>query len=121
MNRGLLTAWRLFADDAPRNTGPDFGKASPLGLLVIVLLMLGTVVLIRSMNRHLRKVPASFEEKNAPDRPVTERTAAAADTRPPGEAAGPAADRPADTATDTRGGSARTESSGSPHEPNGEH
>ena len=32
----------LLADETPRDTGPDFGKASPFGLLVIVLLLIGT-------------------------------------------------------------------------------
>lgn len=43
------------------NPGPEFGKASPFGLLVIVLLLIGTFALVWSMNRHLRKVPKSFE------------------------------------------------------------
>ncbi|KUH86269.1 MULTISPECIES: hypothetical protein [unclassified Mycobacterium] len=55
----------LLAQDQPRETGPDFGKASPLGLLVVVLLLIGTFLLVRSMNRHLRKVPKSFEAPSA--------------------------------------------------------
>lgn len=43
------------------NPGPEFGKASPFGLLVIVLLLIGTFLLVWSMNRHLRKVPKSFD------------------------------------------------------------
>jgi hypothetical protein len=57
----------LLADDAPRNTGPDFGKASPIGLLIIVLLMIGTFALIWSMNRHLRKLPERFNRKQSGD------------------------------------------------------
>ncbi|MFC9982262.1 hypothetical protein [Gordonia sp. NPDC127522] len=41
--------------------GPEFGKASPLGLLVILLLLVGTAFLIWSMNRQLKKLPASFD------------------------------------------------------------
>ena len=41
-------------------TGPDFGKASPVGLLVVVLLLIGVFALVRSMNRHLRRVPKNF-------------------------------------------------------------
>jgi hypothetical protein len=52
------------ADDAPRNSGPDFGKASPLGLLVVVLLLIGVMFLVRSMNRHLRNLPDSFDTQN---------------------------------------------------------
>ena len=58
----------LLADDAPRNTGPDFGKASPIGLLIIVLLMIGTFALIWSMNRHLRKLPERFNRKQSGDK-----------------------------------------------------
>lgn len=42
-------------------TGPDFGKASPVGLLVVVLLLLGVFALMWSMNRHLKKIPQSFD------------------------------------------------------------
>ena len=45
----------------PPGKGDEFGKASPVGLVVIILLFLATVVLIRSMNKHLRKVPSSFD------------------------------------------------------------
>ncbi|BBY46088.1 hypothetical protein [Mycolicibacterium celeriflavum] len=61
----LMLTVVLLAQEQPRETGPDFGKASPLGLLVIVLLLIGTFLLVRSMNRHLRKVPKSFEPGGA--------------------------------------------------------
>ena len=61
------------------NRGPDYGKASPVGLLVVVLLLIGVFLLIRSMNRHLKKVPESFDppsaappEDVATDDPATE-------------------------------------------------
>lgn len=54
-----LVAGMLLAEEV--NRGPDYGKASPVGLLIVVLLLLGVFALIRSMNRHLKKVPASFE------------------------------------------------------------
>jgi len=58
----------LLADQAPKDTGPDFGKASPFGLLIVVLLLIGTFLLVRSMNRHLKKLPTSFDRKDpAPD------------------------------------------------------
>jgi hypothetical protein len=47
-----------------QNRGPDFGKASPFGLLIIVLLVIGTFMLVWSMNRHLRNLPKSFEKEN---------------------------------------------------------
>lgn len=61
MHRIMLAAVTVLADDTPRRTGPDFGKASPLGLLVVLLLLIATFFLIRSMNRHLRKLPESFD------------------------------------------------------------
>ncbi len=41
---------------------PEFGKASPIALVVILALFLATVLLIVSMTRHLKKVPVSFDE-----------------------------------------------------------
>jgi len=61
VNSALMLAIGLLADDAPRNTGPDFGKASPFGLVIVVLLLIGTFLLVWSMNRHLRKLPKSFD------------------------------------------------------------
>jgi hypothetical protein len=46
----------------PPGKGEEFGKASPIGLVVLVLLFLATILLVRSMNKQLRKVPASFDE-----------------------------------------------------------
>ena len=57
-----MLALGLLADDAPRNTGPDFGKASPFGLVIVVLLLIGTFALVWSMNRHLRKLSKSFDQ-----------------------------------------------------------
>jgi len=41
--------------------GEEFGKTSPIALVVILLLGLATALLIRSMNKQLRKVPPSFD------------------------------------------------------------
>ncbi len=95
-----MTTWsiavRLLADDGtPANTGPDFGKASPFGLLVIVLLLVGTFALVWSMNRHLKKLPESF------DPPPTETL--------DGEAVGAAKDEVAGSEPDVK----------PPHEPSG--
>ncbi len=59
------TALVLLADDAPRNSGPDFGKAGPFGLLIVVLLLIATFGLVWSMNRHLNKLPDSFDGRPA--------------------------------------------------------
>ncbi|MDD7937698.1 hypothetical protein PHK61_04595 [Actinomycetospora lutea] len=52
--------------------GEEFGKTSPIALVVILLLGLATALLIRSMTKRLRNVPASFdppEEDARADRP----------------------------------------------------
>ena len=60
--------------EPPPGKGDEFGKASPVGLVVIVLLLLATVLLVRSMTKHLRKVPASFDGPTGPaaDNPAPE-------------------------------------------------
>lgn len=49
---------------------PEPGKAAPLGLLVVLLLGVVVYFLARSMGKHLKRVPASFdpsEEEREPD------------------------------------------------------
>lgn len=77
-----LTVGLLLAEET--NRGPDYGKASPVGLLVVLLLVIGVFVLVRSMNRHLKRVPQSFEA--GPDQP--------ADSADPGTATEPDAEVP---------------------------
>jgi hypothetical protein len=71
VNDTFMVVLGLLAEE-PRDTGPDFGKASPFGLLIVVLLMIGTFFLIRSMNRHLKKLPESFEPE--PDQAADDGT-----------------------------------------------
>ena len=54
----------------PPGKGPEFGKASPIGLVVILLLLIATVFLVRSMSKHLRRVPASFDPPPAEEKPT---------------------------------------------------
>ena len=49
----------------------DVGKAGPLGLLLLVVLLIATALLVRSMSKHLKKVPRSFEDEGAVDVPDT--------------------------------------------------
>jgi hypothetical protein len=75
VNDAMVIAIGLLADDAPRDTGPDFGKASPVGLVIVVLLLIGTFLLVWSMNRHLRKLPESFDRDDPePDQAADEGT-----------------------------------------------
>lgn len=80
-----LTIGLLLAEET--NRGPDYGKASPVGLLVVVLLLIGVFLLIRSMNRHLKKVPESFDPPSAAP-PEGAATDAPATEVPPRESAG---------------------------------
>jgi hypothetical protein len=69
----LAAGWQ--ADGTPHHTGPDFGKASPVGLLIVVVLLISTLFLLRSMNRQLKKVPESFDPKHPePDQAADEGT-----------------------------------------------
>ncbi len=61
MTDSVMIVLGLLAEEGPRQTGPDFGKASPFGLIVVVLLLIGTFGLVWSMNKHLRRLPASFD------------------------------------------------------------
>jgi hypothetical protein len=70
--------------DGPTKTGPDFGKASPVGLLIVVLLLIAVFVLVWSMNRHLAKARDHFAAVG--DGPTTVGTESA-------EGVGPAATR----------------------------
>ena len=55
--------------------GPEFGKASPIGLVLILLLMIGTVLLVRSMNKRIKNLPATFEpEHPEPDQAADDGT-----------------------------------------------
>ena len=52
----------------PGGQGEDFGKAAPTALVVLLLLFLTAALLVRSMTKHLRRVPESFD-----DEPTTPR------------------------------------------------
>jgi len=67
MTDTLVMIAGLLADEAPKDTGPDFGKASPFGLLIVVLLLVGTFLLVWSMNKRLKNLPESFESEPGAD------------------------------------------------------
>ncbi|MEB3980434.1 hypothetical protein OQ968_04060 [Mycobacterium sp. 663a-19] len=100
MSSALLA---VIADGTPHNHGPDFGKASPLGLLVVVLLLIATLLLLRSMNRQLKKVPKTFDpEHPEPDQAADEGTDTVGEApdqapeQPPGQGGGSAPPGPGD-------------------------
>jgi hypothetical protein len=56
----------------PGDTSGDVGTAGPTGLAVIVLLLIAAALLVKSMSRHLKKVPRSFDpEDQLPQVPDT--------------------------------------------------
>jgi ABC-type sugar transport system permease subunit len=58
-----LTTTIVAQDPQPApGQGPEFGEASPIALVIVILLGIALIFLVRSMTKHLRKVPASFEE-----------------------------------------------------------
>ncbi|MCC8928687.1 MULTISPECIES: hypothetical protein [Nocardiaceae] len=62
----------LLAQGAP---GPEFGKSSPIGLVIIVALLLGTALLIWSMNKQIKRLPDTFEKEDpTPDQELDEGT-----------------------------------------------
>jgi len=83
MTDTLMMIAGLLADEAPKDTGPDFGKASPFGLLVVVLLLIGTFLLVRNMNSRLKKLPESFDEDQAADDDGTVESAEDQDRKAP--------------------------------------
>ncbi len=67
---GPTTALVAQDPQPPPGKGPEFGEASPLALVVVILLGIALIFLIRSMTRHLKRVPASFERPaEKPDSP----------------------------------------------------
>ena len=52
----------LAADQLPE----DVGKAGPLGLLLLVVLLIAVALLVRSMSKHLKKIPPSFDPPAEP-------------------------------------------------------
>ncbi len=49
----------------PNSSGAEFGKAAPIALVIILLLLVSLILLIRSMNGHVKKLPESFGSTGA--------------------------------------------------------
>ncbi|RBY75086.1 hypothetical protein DQ238_20420 [Geodermatophilus sp. TF02-6] len=54
----------------------DVGKAGPIGLLLMVLLLIAVALLVKSMSRHLKRLPRSFDPEDAEPRVVVPDTPA---------------------------------------------
>jgi hypothetical protein len=54
----------------------DVGKSGPLGLFLILVLLVAVGFLVRSMNRHIKRVPRSFDDAGEGPRVVVPDTPA---------------------------------------------
>ncbi len=54
----------------------DVGKSGPLGLFLTLVLLLAVVLLVRSMGRHLKRIPPSFDPVDEQERVVVPDTPA---------------------------------------------
>ena len=87
----LAAGLTLLADtniDPSTGHPPEWGKAAPVALLIIVLLGVALFILIKSMNRQLKKVPPAFGDATDAGSTATD---AAAHTEPASESDGPGA------------------------------
>ena len=67
MTTGMVTMGMVTANVlAQEPTGPEFGKASPVGLVLVA-----TALLVRNMNKRLGRLPETFE----PDHPEADQAA----------------------------------------------
>ena len=87
MNQPGVTLWQLgsrlldtglatTAVDPSTGHGEEWGKAAPVALLMIVLLGVALYLLIKSMNRQLKKVPESFDPPADVTEQITQDSAA---------------------------------------------
>jgi hypothetical protein len=99
-----VTASALVLTQQPGNgdnggQGEDFGKSSPVGFLVLILFLVAVAFLVRSMTKHLKRVPASFDDPPAEEptdsgstEPTAEAEAAAEPEKKPNGASSAKAD-----------------------------
>lgn len=59
----------LLATAAPAAPAPATREASPIALVLVLILLVALIFLIRSMNKHLRKIPADFSKTDLPAEP----------------------------------------------------
>ena len=60
-------------NNQPNSNGQEFGSSSPVALVLLIVLFIAVGFLIRSMTKHLKRVPESF------DPPAEEPTSAETD------------------------------------------
>lgn len=78
-----MNSLTLLADNLAQNNFGDTmtgALAGPMGLFIILVLVIGTVFLIRNMNSRLRRLPDQFPSANAPGAGVSGPGATAVDS-----------------------------------------
>ncbi len=45
----------------PGGQGQEFGSSGPVALILLIVLFIAVIFLVRSMTKHLKRVPASFD------------------------------------------------------------
>jgi hypothetical protein len=56
----------LLATAAPAAPATESREASPIALVLVLILLVALIFLVRSMNKHLRKIPADFTKPESP-------------------------------------------------------
>jgi hypothetical protein len=95
----------VLAQSSTNPTGPEFGKASPVGIVIVLILLAGTALLIFSMSKHINRLPAEFSQEHPePDQEADEGTEHGITRRdePDEAAAGHDSADPAETGTKAR-------------------
>ena len=63
------------ANNQPGGQGQEFGSSGPVALIVLIVLLVVVAFLVKSMSRHLKRVPASFDPPETtpadPDEPAS--------------------------------------------------
>lgn len=62
----MLAVWLAAGGpNQPNGQGQEFGSSGPIALVLIIVLFVAVAFLIRSMTKHLKKVPATFDPAEA--------------------------------------------------------
>ena len=63
----------------------DVGTAGPLGLLLTLLLLIAVLLLVRSMTRHLKRLPPTFDDDDDRVSQIPDTPADLVEPRTPGD------------------------------------
>jgi hypothetical protein len=66
---GIALVGQPAPPEDPGGQGPDSAKAAPTALVILLLFFIAVALLVRSMNKHLRRIPESFDPPEAADQP----------------------------------------------------